>query len=143
MSEHSCCHHGQDQDVKTPLIHDPEAIYICPMCPDVRQVGFGTCPSCGMALEPENPLLDDGPNPELVDFQRRLWVALVFALPVFFLEMGSHVFGLTLPFPPVIGQWVQFALSVPVVLWAGWPVLERGVQSLIQRSLNMLSLIHI
>lgn len=140
MSEHSCCHHHEG-DVKAPLIQDPEAIYICPMCPEVRQKGFGTCPSCGMALEPENPLLDDGPNPELVDFQKRLWIGLVFALPVFLIEMGGHVFGWQLPFSGKTSQWVQLGLSAPVVLWSGWPVLERGVNSIRQRSLNMFTLI--
>ncbi|MGD8326433.1 MAG: HAD-IC family P-type ATPase, partial [Sphingomonadales bacterium] len=111
------------------------------MCPGVRQKGFGTCPSCGMALEPENPLLDEGPNPELVDFQKRFWIGLIFTLPVFVLEMGTHVFGLKLPFSAGVSQWVQLVLSAPVVLWAGYPVLERGVNSIRQRSLNMFTLI--
>lgn len=140
MSEHSCCHHHEGE-VKPPAFQDPEAWYICPMCPGVRQKGFGTCPSCGMALEPENPLLDEGPNPELIDFQKRFWIGLIFALPVFVLEMGSHLFGLKLPIGADVSQWVQLVLSVPVVLWAGYPVLERGVNSIRQRSLNMFTLI--
>lgn len=141
MSEHHCCHHHEHGEAKVPTFQDPDAWYICPMCPGVRQKGFGTCPSCGMALEPENPLLDEGPNPELVDFQKRFWIGLIFTLPVFVLEMGAHVFGLKLPFSAGVSQWVQLVLSAPVVLWAGYPVLERGVNSIRQRSLNMFTLI--
>ncbi len=117
------------------------AIFTCPMHPEIRQQGPGSCPICGMALEPELVSLDDGPNPELADMSRRFWICLALTLPVFVLEMGSHLFG----FGHAIGQqtsnWVQFALATPVVLWAGWPFFERGWQSLVTRNLNMFTLI--
>jgi Cu+-exporting ATPase len=117
-------------------------IYTCPMDPQIRQVGPGSCPICGMALEPELVSLDAPPNPELIDFTRRFWVALVLALPVFMLEMGGHLLGLHL-LAPRISNWVQFALATPVVLWAGWPFFERGWRSLVTRQLNMFTLIAI
>ena len=116
------------------------AIYTCPMHPEVRQRGPGSCPICGMALEPETASLDDGPNPELVDMTRRFWIGLVLTLPIFVLEMGQHVLGLHLLGAPLSG-WVQLVLATPVVLWAGWPFLVRGWQSIGNRSLNMFTLV--
>lgn len=117
-------------------------IYTCPMHPEIRQVGPGSCPICGMALEPELVTAGDhGPHPELVDMTRRFWVGLALALPVFILEMGSHLFGLHHLISPSLSNWVQLALATPVVLWAGWPFFERGWQSLITRNLNMFTLI--
>ncbi len=103
------------------------AIYICPMHPEVRQAGPGSCPICGMALEPEQVSLDDGPDPELADMARRFWIALVLTVPVFVLEMGGH---LGLMHPPLWSNWISFALSTPVVLWAGAPFFVRGWNSL-------------
>jgi Cu+-exporting ATPase len=103
-------------------------IYTCPMHPEVRQVGPGSCPICGMALEPEQISLDDAPDPELIDMTRRFWVALVLTLPVFAIEMGSHL-GLHLV-PPMWSNWISFVLSTPVVLWAGAPFFARGWRSL-------------
>jgi Cu+-exporting ATPase len=116
-------------------------IYTCPMHPEVRQVGPGACPICGMALEPEVVSLDSGPNHELQDMTRRFWVGLVLALPVLALEMGGHVTGLTMQLGGQASAWVQFALATPVVLWAGWPFFERGARSIANRSLNMFTLI--
>ncbi|HMR33345.1 MAG TPA: heavy metal translocating P-type ATPase [Geminicoccaceae bacterium] len=116
------------------------AIYTCPMHPEVRQQGPGSCPICGMALEPETVGIDDGPNPELVDMTRRFWIGLALALPIFVLEMGQHVLGLHLLGAPISG-WVQLVLATPVVLWAGWPFLVRGWQSIGNRSLNMFTLV--
>jgi len=116
-------------------------IYTRPMHPQIHQQGPGTCPICGMALEPEMPAADDGPNPELVDFSRRFWIALLLAIPVLVLEMGDHLFGLGRVVPRAISNWVQFALGTPVVLWAGWPFFVRGWQSLVSRNLNMFTLI--
>ncbi len=116
------------------------AIYTCPMHPEVRQEGPGSCPICGMALEPETVSLDDGPNPELVDMTRRFWIGLALAVPVFLLEMGQHLFGLHLLSGPV-SSWVQLLLATPVVLWAGWPFFVRGWQSVANRSLNMFTLV--
>jgi Cu+-exporting ATPase len=115
------------------------AIYTCPMHPEIRQVGPGTCPICGMALEAELATADTGPNPELVDMTRRFWIGLVLALPVMVLEMGGH-FGAHW-FTPVVSNYVQFAFATPVVLWAGWPFFVRGWQSLLTRNLNMFTLI--
>jgi len=114
-------------------------VYTCPMHPEIRQIGPGSCPICGMALEPDIVGADTGPNPELIDFTRRFWVALAFTLPIFVLDMGAH-FGLQL-LEPTLSHWVQFALATPVVLWAGWPFFVRGVQSLVTRNLNMFTLI--
>src|SRR3984885_1088610 len=114
------------------------ATYTCPMHPEVRQVGPGDCPICGMALEPELVSLDDAPDPELADMTRRFWIALVLTLPVFALEMGGH---LGLMHLPLWSNWVSFALSTPVVLWAGAPFFVRGWNSLITRNLNMFTLI--
>jgi Cu+-exporting ATPase len=115
-------------------------VYTCPMHPEIRQVGPGSCPICGMALEPDVITADSGPNPELADMTRRFWIALVLTLPVFVLEMGSHVFGLHL-LDARASTYVQLALSTPVVVWAGWPFFERGWQSLQTRNLNMFTLI--
>ncbi|WP_409449651.1 heavy metal translocating P-type ATPase [Brevundimonas sp.] len=116
-------------------------IYTCPMHPEVRQEGPGACPICGMALEPETVTTEVLPNHELKDFTRRLWVGAVLALPVLVLEMGGHLTGLMDRIPGQTSNWIQFALATPVVLWAGWPFFVRGWKSLLNRSLNMFTLI--
>ncbi len=118
-----------------------DAIYTCPMHPEIRQVGPGSCPICGMALEPELATADSGPNPELADMTRRFWIALVLTLPVFLLEMGGHLLGHRLPVAPDAARWVQAILATPVVLWAGAPFFGRGWTSLKTRQLNMFTLI--
>ncbi|MGN8549468.1 heavy metal translocating P-type ATPase [Bradyrhizobium sp. 13971] len=115
-------------------------IYTCPMHPEVRQVGPGSCPICGMALEPEQVSLDDGPDPELIDMTRRFWIGLALTLPVFVLEMGSHL-GLMHLVPQGWSNWISLVLATPVVLWAGAPFFVRGWQSLVTRNLNMFTLI--
>jgi Cu+-exporting ATPase len=119
----------------------PGVIYTCPMHPQVRQVGPGTCPICGMALEPEAAGADAGPNPELADMSRRFWIGLALAAPVFGLEMGGHLFDLHALISPRVSAWVQFALATPVVLWAGAPFFARGWASVRTRNLNMFTLI--
>ncbi len=116
-------------------------IYTCPMHPQVRQAGPGSCPICGMALEPELVSAEAAPNPELADMTRRFWVGLVLALPVLALEMGGHVTNLHMLLGQPWSNWLQFALATPVVLWAGWPFFVRGWQSLVTRNLNMFTLI--
>jgi Cu+-exporting ATPase len=113
-------------------------IYTCPMHPEIREPKPGNCPICGMTLEPVMPSLDDAENPELVDFRRRFWWTLPLAVIVAVLAMAGHRI-----FPQgLAGQsWIEFALSTPVVLYAGWPFFVRGVQSLIHRSPNMWTLI--
>jgi len=117
------------------------AIYTCPMHPEIRQEGPGACPICGMALEPEMPSADTGPNPELVDMTRRFWIGLALTLPVFVLEMGGHLFGMRNWVDATLSNWIQLAFATPVVLWAGWPFFVRGWQSLLTRNLNMFTLI--
>jgi len=120
----------------------PGAIWTCPMHPQIRQEGPGTCPICGMALEPEEPSLDDGPNPELVDFTRRLWVAGVLAVPLLAISMVAEMLGIHIV-SAAASPWVQLALSAPIVLWAGSPFFQRGWTSLRTRHLNMFTLISI
>ena len=116
-------------------------IYTCPMHPQVRQVGPGACPLCGMALEPETPTLDAAPNAELVEMTRRFWFGLVLTAPVFVLDMGAHLFGFVPPWGDRANALIQLALASPVVLWAGWPFFQRGWASILARSLNMFTLI--
>ena len=120
----------------------PGAMWTCPMHPQIRLEGPGTCPICGMALEPEEPALDDGPNPELVDFTRRLWVAGVLAVPLLAISMVAEMLGIHVV-SPVASPWVQLALTAPIVLWAGLPFFQRGWTSLRTRHLNMFTLISI
>ncbi|WP_144097309.1 heavy metal translocating P-type ATPase [Croceicoccus sediminis] len=118
-------------------------IYTCPMHPEIRQVGPGSCPICGMALEPETVSLEDGPDPELVDMTRRFWVSALFTLPLFVYAMSDMVPGISFDrlIEPARAQWAQLALATPVVLWGGWPFFERAWQSLRTRNLNMFTLI--
>ena len=116
-------------------------IYTCPMHPEIRQVGPGTCPKCGMALEPEAFSADQPPNPEIADFTRRLWVGAILAVPLLVAEMGEHLFSFHLPIGPAVRGWAELALASPVVWWAGWPFLERGAASLKSGHLNMFTLI--
>ena len=118
------------------------AVYTCPMHPEVRQVGPGSCPICGMALEPEQVSLDQARDPELIDMTRRFWIALVLTLPVFVLEMGGHL-GLMQVMASPWSNWIALVLATPVVLWAGAPFFVRGWRSLVTRNLNMFTLIAI
>ncbi len=118
----------------------PGAVYTCPMHPEVRQIGPGSCPKCGMALEPETISLDDKPDPELIDMRRRFWIGIVLTLPVFVLDMSAHLFGIHL-MPMTWFNWLSFALATPVVLWAGAPFFERGWHSVVSGHLNMFTLI--
>jgi P-type Cu+ transporter len=117
-----------------------DAIYTCPMHPEIRQPGPGICPICGMALEPEMPSLEDDENPELQDFSRRFWWTLPLSVIVLALAMlGHRIEALSTG----TRTWLELALSAPVVLWAGWPFFERCVQSIRNRSPNMWTLIGI
>ncbi|HEU4582447.1 MAG TPA: heavy metal translocating P-type ATPase, partial [Polyangiaceae bacterium] len=119
------------------------AIYTCPMHPEVRQRGPGSCPICGMALEPEAPSALDEPNPELIDMQRRFRWSAALTLPLFALAMSEMLPGQPVQrlIPAAASVWIQLVLSVPVVFWGGWPFFERGWASIRQRSLNMFTLI--
>jgi Cu+-exporting ATPase len=116
-------------------------IYTCPMHPEIRQVGPGSCPICGMALEPLMATAEAGPNPELVDMTRRFWIGLVLTLPVAALEMGGHVTTLHMLLGKNLSNWLQLAFATPVVLGTGWPFFVRGWHSLVTRNLNMFTLI--
>jgi len=118
-----------------------DSIYTCPMHPEIRRNGPGSCPICGMALEPLMVTREATRNPELIDMKRRFWIGLGLTLPVFVLEMGGHLFNLDHFVVPTVAVWTQFAFATPVVLWAGWPFFLRGWQSLITRNLNMFTLI--
>ena len=161
-AKHRAEHAGQDfffcsAGCRTKFVADPDrylnpaedaaepvpegTIYTCPMHPEVRQVGPGSCPICGMALEPELFTPDAGPNPELVDFTRRFRIGLALTLPVFAIDMGGHLFGLRLPWGAQATNWLLLVLATPVVLWAGWPFFERGWRSVVTGKLNMFTLI--
>jgi Cu+-exporting ATPase len=137
---HSHAHHDHTPPPKRPSTA-MDMIYTCPMHPQIRQKGPGHCPICGMALEPLVATADSGPDPELIDMTRRFWIGAAMALPVFLLEMGGHFLDLHRLIAPQLSIWIQFALSTPVVLWAGWPFFVRGWLSLQNRSLNMFTLI--
>ncbi|WP_295696439.1 heavy metal translocating P-type ATPase [Lapillicoccus sp.] len=125
-----------------PVAEGADAAYTCPMHPEIRQPGPGACPICGMALEPVTVTADSGPNHELVDMTRRFWIGLALAVPVFLLEMGSHLSSAVRDLvPATLSTWIQLVLATPVVLWAGWPFFVRGWASLRTRNLNMFTLI--
>ena len=116
------------------------SIWTCPMHPEIRKDGSGTCPICGMALEPLEPTLEEGPNPELSDMSRRFWISALLSIPLVVLTLGAEVFGWQI-LPMRISMWAQFVLASPVVLWGGWPFFERFWASLKSRNLNMFTLI--
>ena len=130
-----------------PPKHDPvlsEAaegtIWTCPMHPEIRRDGPGTCPICGMGLEPLEPSLEEEANPELIDMTRRFWVAAALSLPLVIIAMTGELTGWQ-PLPMAVSAWVQLALATPVVLWSGWPFFERFWASIRTRNLNMFTLI--
>jgi Cu+-exporting ATPase len=142
---HDHAAHGRAPHLATPPAPSAPApegtIYTCPMHPEVRQVGPGSCPICGMALEPLMPSADTGPSAELKDMTLRFWIAAALSIPVVILGMGAEVLGLTRFVSGEILNWVQLVFATPVVLWAGWPFFERGIASIRNRSLNMFTLI--
>jgi Cu+-exporting ATPase len=144
LKEHACCDHRHshaEESRDDSQSVGAAAIYTCPMHPEIRQNGPGNCPICGMALEPETMTGEEGENPELTDMRKRFWIGLVLTLPVFTLEMGSHLFNLHQYIDGTLSNWIQFVLATPVVLWAGKPFFERGWASLKSRNLNMFTLI--
>jgi P-type Cu+ transporter len=139
-----CCSAGQHPHLVGPNASPPVpegTIYTCPMHLQIRQVGPGFCPICGMALEPELVSAEAAPNPELADMTRRFRLALVLTLPVLVLEMGGHLTNLQMLLGQKWSNWLQFLFATPVVLWAGWPFFVRGWHSLVTRNLNMFTLI--
>ena len=138
-----CCHghHGHDQGRQPPAPAAPGSKYTCPMHPEVVKDGPGSCPICGMALEPMSVSREKPENEELKDMSRRFWLGLCLALPLFLMEMGAHLFGFHLPFDVRTGGFIQLGLATPVVLWAGAPFFARGWASVVTRNLNMFTLI--
>lgn len=115
-------------------------IWTCPMHPQIRRFGPGSCPICGMALEPLEPSLEEGPNPELIDMTRRFWVSAILTVALVALVLATEVAGWE-PLPMSSMTWLQLALATPVVLWGGWPFFVRFWASLNSRNLNMFTLI--
>lgn len=140
-------HHAHQHDTGTgePTVATPAvkgAVYTCPMHPEIREDHPGSCPKCGMALEPVAPTSEDGPNPELADMRRRMWVSSALAVPTLVLTMlVPFVPSWDAAIPMAVSQWIQFALATPVVLWAALPFFRRGVASVRHRSLNMFTLV--
>jgi Cu+-exporting ATPase len=143
-AKYLAAHAGRSAAAAAPAAADnipDSAIYTCPMHPQIRQTGPGHCPICGMALEPLLVTAETGPNPELVDMTRRLWIGLALAIPVVALDMGGHLAHLHMWLSERWASWIELALASPVVLWAGWPFFLRGFQSVVTRNLNMFTLI--
>ena len=165
QTKHHVHHHGQDYlfcsaGCRTKFAADPDhylspnssttpenvpegTIYTCPMHPEIRQEGLGSCPICGMALEPETVSLDSGPDPEYIDMRRRFWISAAFSLPLLLYAMGDMIPGQPFQswFDPGTATWIQLLLASPVVLWGAWPFFVRAVQSLRTMNLNMFTLI--
>lgn len=141
-------HHDHSQHAHAPAAAKPRPAgdqsrveYTCPMHPQVRQMGPGSCPICGMALEPVLATAEQGESPELRDMTKRFWIGTALTVPVFALEMGGHLTNLNHLVGQQMSNWIQLLLGTPVVLWAGWPFFVRAVASVKNRSLNMFSLI--
>ncbi|WP_083591546.1 heavy metal translocating P-type ATPase [Aurantimonas sp. 22II-16-19i] len=119
-----------------------DAIYTCPMHPEIEQIGPGTCPICGMALEPKGVAVTEGPSEEYLDMRRRLIVSAVLSVPLAVVAMGRHFYP---PMSEIVSaralDWIELLLATPVVLWGGWPFFVRGWQSVKTRHLNMFTLI--
>jgi len=138
MDQHHHHHHPAAPAPAPVAQGKPGTVYTCPMHPEIRQDHPGNCPKCGMSLEPVLPELDDEENPELVDFQRRFWWTLPLTVVVAVLAMFGHKLGW---FDMATQSWIELVLSIPIVLWAGWPFFVRGAQSVMNRSPNMWTLI--
>jgi Cu+-exporting ATPase len=141
----ACPKCGMALEPAAPSAPSVRTEYVCPMHPEIVRTEPGSCPICGMALEPRTVTLQDAPNPELADMTRRFWISAGLSLPLFILAMSDMIPGQPLQrlFSPRLLTWIQFVIATPVVLWGGWPFFERGWQSLVNRSLNMFTLIAI
>ena len=139
---HPVEHHHDHQHTGLAPATDEVTEWTCPMHPEIRQPGPGSCPICGMALEPVTVTADSGPSPELADMTRRFWVAVVLSIPVLILGMGRDLVPAIHDLvSPTASTWIQLVLATPVVLWAGWPFFQRGWTSVRSMKLNMFTLI--
>jgi Cu+-exporting ATPase len=145
FQQHPETYLGRKQPIPPAPTTAPDVEYTCPMHPEVRQMGPGSCPKCGMALEPSVATLDTEENPELKDMSRRFWVSLGLTVPVFVLAMSEMIPGQPVQhvLPAQLVAWIQLALATLVVVWGGWPFFQRGWASIVNRSLNMFTLIAI
>jgi Cu+-exporting ATPase len=123
-----------------PALHSKPAEYTCPMHPEIVRQKPGACPICGMALEPRGVAMDEG-DPELADMQRRLWVSIALTIPLLLLMILDMVSRAANLISPSVKSWLEFALATPVVVWGGWPFFQRGWSSIVNRHLNMFTLI--
>jgi Cu+-exporting ATPase len=141
----ACPKCGMALEPAAPAAPSVKTEYVCPMHPEIVRQQPGSCPLCGMALEPRTVTLEDAPSPELVDMTRRFWISAALSLPLFILAMSDMFRGQPLQhlLSPRLLTWLQFVLATPVVLWGGWPFFERGWHSIVNRSLNMFTLIAI
>src|SRR5690606_30786392 len=134
--------HDQRPAAEPPDTGDPsQTIFTCPMHPEIRRAGPGDCPICGMALEPVVAAPGSGESAELRDMTRRFRIGLLLAGPVFLLGTGSHLADLHHLVPPQLSNVIQLVLATPVVWWAGWPFFRRAWASIVNRSLNMFTLV--
>jgi Cu+-exporting ATPase len=138
---HAGHQHHPSAPAAPPKATDTAVEYTCPMHPQVRQIGPGNCPICGMTLEPVVAMAQAGDSPELRDMTRRFWIGLILSVPVVALEMGAHLVDLHGLIPQQTSNWIQLLLATPVVLWSGWPFFVRAWASLKNRSPNMFTLI--
>jgi Cu+-exporting ATPase len=142
----ACPKCGMALERETPATLAPgKTEYVCPMHPEIVRPEPGSCPICGMALEPRTVTLEEEANPELIDMTRRFWAGVVLSAPIFFLAMSDMIPGqpVQLSLSPQLLNWFQLVLATPVVLWAGWPFFQRGWASIVNRSLNMFTLVAI
>src|SRR6266536_2631539 len=139
----SCPKCGMTLEPVVPIVATQKIEYTCPMHPQIVRDKPGNCPICGMALEPRTVSLAEEKNPELVDMTRRFWVSVALTIPLLLIAMSDFFPGNPLGFIALMRAlgWIQFVLATPVVVWGGWPFLVRGWQSLVNRSLNMFTLI--
>ena len=131
------------EPVEVSLAPSTKTEYVCPMHPEIVRDKPGSCPICGMTLEPRVATLEEDGNPELKDMNRRFWVSLALSVPVFLISMSEMIPGQPLQHAvsAQVLAWVQFALATPVVIWGGWPFFQRGWSSILNRNLNMFTLI--
>jgi Cu+-exporting ATPase len=142
----ACPKFGMALERETPATLAPgQTEYVCPMHPEIVRPEPGSCPICGMALEPRTVTVEEESNLELVDMTRRFWAGVVLSAPIFFLAMSDMIPGqpVQLSLSPQLLNWFQLVLATPVVLWAGWPFFQRGWASIVNRSLNMFTLVAI